>query len=317
MTGNRIISAVQRHQGNAGQVGALPVALNHRTRAAGKWHSQSFSRGLRVRANTDASTELTVQKAAFESNYRRDEARWAFHYTKDPLTRFLRDRRLGTALKILHDQGQTNLEGRRILVVCAGVGGEGTFFRRAGFSQVTVSDFSAEALDRCRTLDPALSTLQLDAEGIDLPDNSYDIVVVQDGLHHLPRPVLGFTEMLRVARDAVVLIEPHTGLVGRIVGRTWEVQGQAINYVFRWNRLLVEQAVRSYLLSRDATVIAHRMWDHGSLVARVVDVLPPRLRLKAAKALYSALGPFSGIGNMMVAVVVLGHESTPERLQGH
>lgn len=270
-----------------------------------------------MRADADERAEPTVQKATFESIYQRNEARWAFHYTKDPLTRFLRDRRLNTALRILRDQGQTNLECRRILVICAGVGGEGTFFRRAGFSDVTVSDFSAEALDRCRTLDPALGTLQLDAEQIDLPDNSYDIVVVQDGLHHLPRPVLGFTEMLRVARDAVVLIEPHAGLVGRIVGRTWEVQGQAINYVFRWNRLLVEQAVRSYLLSRDATIIAHRMWDHGSLVARLVDALPPRWRLRAAKALYSALRPFSGIGNMMVAVVVLGHESTPERLQGH
>lgn len=123
--------------------------------------------------------------------------------------------------------------------------------------------------------------------------------------------------MLRVARDAVILIEPHVGLVGRVLGRTWEVHGQAINYVFRWNGLLLEQAVRSYLLSRNVVVIAHRLWDHGSVVARTVQALPIRLRLPAAKLLYASLSACSPIGNMMVGVIILTREERPERLVAH
>jgi hypothetical protein len=33
----------------------------------------------------------------------------------------------------------------------------------------------------------------------EVQDDSYDIALVQDGLHHLSRPVLSFIEMLRVA----------------------------------------------------------------------------------------------------------------------
>jgi SAM-dependent methyltransferase len=203
------------------------------------------------------------------------------------------------------------------LVVCGGVGGEGTFLRKAGFADVTVSDFSTEALQRCRRFDRSLKTLLLDAEQMDLPDSSYDIVLVQDGLHHLPRPVLGYTEMLRVARRAVVVIEPHTSLVGRLWGTEWETQGAAVNYVFRWNRTIMEQCTRSFLLSKEAVVVANRLWDHGPMINRMVSHLPGRVRPAAARAVYSALNLASPAGNMMIGVVVKGAAATPERLLGH
>lgn len=39
----------------------------------------------------------------------------------------------------------------------------------------------------------------MDAESLDAPDDRYDLVLVQDGLHHLSRPVTGLMQMLRVA----------------------------------------------------------------------------------------------------------------------
>ena len=266
---------------------------------------------------TDSSVEAS-QRSAFEDIYRAEDARWAFHYTSDPLTRYLRDRRLNIAVDALNQALPGGVSINSVLVVCGGVGGEGTYFRKRGFADVTVSDFSGEALERCNRLDPALKTVLLDAERMDLPDASYDLVVVQDGLHHLPRPALGFTEMLRVARVAVILIEPHHGAVGKLVGREWEVQGDAVNFVFRWNTMMLEQCTRSYLLSRDARVIGTRVWDHGLVVARAVGHLPSRLRLPAAKAVYAALAPISRVGNMMVGVVVKGTgAATPRRLTAH
>jgi ubiquinone/menaquinone biosynthesis C-methylase UbiE len=249
----------------------------------------------------DGGVEL--QRAAFEDVYRtRDRARWSFHFTTDPLTRYLRDRRLKLGLKML---GDSNLAKRSILVVCGGVGGEGMFFRRAGVTDVTVTDISEEALSLCSEFDPSLKTKALNAEAMELPDASYDVVVVQDGLHHLPRPVLGLTEMLRVSRRGVIVIEPHRGLVARLLGTTWEREGDgAVNYVFRWDGDLLEQVTRSYLLSKDATVTVKRIWDHGGIVARVASRLPKPLQLPVAKAIYGTLNIASIAGNMMVAVVV-------------
>lgn len=262
-------------------------------------------------------TDTTRQRDAFEESYGRSDERWAFHYTADPLTRYLRDRRLKLAVSALRKATEANVGILSVLVVCGGVGGEGTFFRRNGFADVTVSDFSQEALDRCNRFDPALKTLLVDAEKMELPDCSYDVVVVQDGLHHLPRPALGFTEMLRVARVAVIVIEPHHGLVGRMVGREWEVQDAAINYVFRWNRMMLEQCTRSYLLSRTARIIAIRVWDHNLAVGKLVGYLPVALRLAAARSIYAALSAFSRVGNMMVGVVVKDNETAPKRLIAH
>jgi hypothetical protein len=49
----------------------------------------------------------------------------------------------------------------------------------------------------------------IDVENIDYPDCSVDIVVAKEAFHHWPRPMLGLYEMLRVARRAILLIEPN------------------------------------------------------------------------------------------------------------
>jgi ubiquinone/menaquinone biosynthesis C-methylase UbiE len=76
---------------------------------------------------------------------------------------------------------------------------------------VTVTDFSQHALEICRERDPRLETRLEDAEHHDLPDESFDIVLVQDGLHELRRPTIGLTEMLRLSRVITIVIEPYDG----------------------------------------------------------------------------------------------------------
>lgn len=244
---------------------------------------------------------------------------WDYHYTGDPLIRYLRDRRLHRALKELDERGRLDV-AQSVLLVCGGVGGEGTFLANQGFSDVTVSDLSQRAMELCHRFDPRLKTRVLNAEEMsEVDDASYDLVLVQDGLHHLPRPITGFTEMLRVARNAVVVIEPHSGLVARAIGRSWEVDGNAVNYVFRWNRNILEQVTRSYLLQEDAEVIACRFFDHNLVVNRTVSKLPlPRgLQLLEAKAIYRLLDFAAPMGNMMVGIVLKPSGPSPQRLLAH
>jgi SAM-dependent methyltransferase len=51
-------------------------------------------------------------------------------------------------------------------------------------------------------------TLQ-NAEKLTFADNSFDYVLCKESYHHFPRPYIALYEMLRVARKAIVFIEPQ------------------------------------------------------------------------------------------------------------
>ncbi len=46
------------------------------------------------------------------------------------------------------------------------------------------------------------------AERLSFADNSYDFVLCKESYHHFPRPAIALYEMLRVAKNGVILIEP-------------------------------------------------------------------------------------------------------------
>lgn len=249
--------------------------------------------------------DTPAQKKAHETLYGNGElAKYSYHVSSDPLTRYLRDRRLHLALEILRETYGEEVFGFSVLSVCGGVGGEGVFFRRAGFRDVTVSDFSENALQIAKSLDGSLKTLAIDAEAMDLSDRSFDIVLVHDGLHHLPRPGTGFAEMLRVAKRAAIVIEPYNGLVGDLLGQEWEMTEGEMNFVYRWDRKMIEQTAKSFLLKKFKMIIVRRLWDHGLLVSKIVGKLPHGWKLLACKVVYGILRPLNFTGNNLVAVVV-------------
>ena len=257
-----------------------------------------------MHAVAPARTQLEV----FERGFDTELAHWDFHDTTEPATRYARDRRLRIAIDRLQHVTGNDLSSWSALVTCGGVGGEGSYLANRGIGAVTVSDFSPRALEHCQQRDARLDTRLLDAEQLALPDESYDLVLVQDGLHHLPRPVLGLTEMLRVSRRAVVVIEPHAGLVTRWLGREWERHGDTVNYVFRWDERMLIQSVRSYLLERPCAVEDIRLWDYTVMLSRLeqrLGSLPLAWRIqKLAYRTLNACRPLRALGNMMVAVIV-------------
>lgn len=199
-----------------------------------------------------------------------------------------------------------------VLVVCGGVGGEGTVLANIGFRSVTVSDLSENALRACNIRDARLQTQVLNAESLEVANESYDLVVVQDGLHHLPRPVLGFTEIIRVAKKGAIVIEPHTGIVANLLGRVWEDVGGTVNYVFRWNKQLVEKVTRSYILQAPCYIKTIRLWNHNEVMDKVGKLFGGGTAgLLVVKFCYFLLDLlFRGFGNMAIAVVL---KNPPER----
>jgi SAM-dependent methyltransferase len=58
------------------------------------------------------------------------------------------------------------------------------------------------------------SIFNADIESLPFKDADIDVVIAKESFHHWPRPMLGFYEMLRVAKKAVLLIEPFDVMEG-------------------------------------------------------------------------------------------------------
>ena len=87
---------------------------------------------------------------------------------------------------------------------------------------------------------------------------SYDFVFCKEALHHLPRPILGLYEMLRVCKHAVIIIEPYKTLIGRILelfnlSSIYETNQKGNikfrnNFVYRWDKNQLRNILNSYYL---------------------------------------------------------------------
>ena len=53
------------------------------------------------------------------------------------------------------------------------------------------------------------------AESLTFSDNNFDFVLCKEAYHHFPRPHIALHEMFRVARKAVILIEPRDDIIDK------------------------------------------------------------------------------------------------------
>ncbi|HEU4561388.1 MAG TPA: class I SAM-dependent methyltransferase [Longimicrobium sp.] len=224
----------------------------------------------------------------------------------DPLVRYLVEWRIRTAMGRLRAAAGARLhEASRVIVLCSGEGLEGSLLCDMGFTDVTVADISPVAIEHARARDPRLKGMVVDADRLDLATRSYDLALVQDGLHHLQDPVRGFTEMLRIATVGAVFLEPHNSLAGRLIGRKWEHQGDAVNYVFRWTRRLVEDVASSYLGPDSFRNLSFAFWHHNVIFEHIGRRFGRRLSvpvMRTAKAVFDRALPVSG--NQFCGMVV-------------
>jgi hypothetical protein len=192
-----------------------------------------------------------------------------------------------------------------VLVMCSGEGVEGSLFLALGFRRACVTDISEEAIKNARNMDPRLEAVCCNAEKLPFPDESFDIVFVQDGLHHLQSPVAGFTEALRVSRVAAMFFEPHDSFVGRLIGRQWERHDDSVNYVFRWNRKLIPDVARSYLGHDHFRDASFTFWYHQDRFAQALKALGDgRFALHALKLLIGALNLLPLRRNQVCGLIV-------------
>jgi ubiquinone/menaquinone biosynthesis C-methylase UbiE len=157
---------------------------------------------------------------------------------------------------------QGHLADTDSVLVVAGGSTDRDVMVETGIKDATVSNVDYHG--GARNYDP-YPWKRLDGEQLELPDESFDWVVVHAGLHHFAIPARGVCEMLRVARKGILCIEARDSLLMRFavkVGITSDYElepvflsegtgggyrnGPIPNYVYRWTEREFEKTVCSF-----------------------------------------------------------------------
>lgn len=167
--------------------------------------------------------------------------------------RFLLDEKLRRAV----DPIRPHLYGASALIVCGGSGMEAEFLVRAGVTVIT-SDLSLGAATRAKARSDkrrlAIDSVVADVEHLPYADQSVDLVVVHDGLHHLGDPNAGLLEMARVARRWVVVAEPARASITRLA--------------IRLGLALETEEAGNWVARMDPTEVGDILEAHGYVVLR-------------------------------------------------
>ncbi|WP_221394108.1 class I SAM-dependent methyltransferase [Dyadobacter sp. NIV53] len=99
-------------------------------------------------------------------------------------------------------------EKKSWLTVGDGYGFDANFFYEKGLD-VTATDISDTFLPLSQRHGLFEKYSVENAENLTFADNSFDYIFCKEAYHHFPRPYMAVYEMLRVAKEGVVLVEPH------------------------------------------------------------------------------------------------------------
>jgi SAM-dependent methyltransferase len=90
----------------------------------------------------------------------------------------------------------------------------GYFKRKFPNSKCIASDLYAEGIQDAVTHGWVDAVISADVEALPFGNAEIDCVIAKEAFHHWPRPMLGLYEMLRVAKKAILLIEPYDVMHG-------------------------------------------------------------------------------------------------------
>jgi ubiquinone/menaquinone biosynthesis C-methylase UbiE len=192
---------------------------------------------------------------------------------------------------------------------------------RAGFRRITLSNIEPMAdAEKTSLVDAKLTLLYADLENLPFPDNSYDVVLAHEVLHHCRSPHRALLEMLRVCRKHVILMEPNDSLTMRVLiklrfsfpyelpavtSNNYEkggVQNSNIpNYIYRWNKRSVYQAAAAYLPESEFALHVRQYWDFNvdkqELAKRTETRLGSIMKIFGATSFLAGLRLFQSVMN--------------------
>lgn len=197
------------------------------------------------------------------------------------------------------------IKGLSVLDICCGSGMISEYYAKKG-AKVSGIDLSPEAVERASIRSKRYNFQAefriADSTNLPFPDNSFDIVSVHDGLHHLDNPKKAVKEMIRLAKKGVIMIEPAKALVTRasvLLGISKEYEGTDFVYRFKKDELLSwlkEFGIKKVLIKRYIMYYPHQP---GRFFRIFDNVVPFYIVKKIFQVLNILFGKF---GNKIQAI---------------
>lgn len=206
-----------------------------------------------------------------------------------------------------------DLQGRRVLVVGCGFGDDALRLAKRG-AVVSAFDLSPDSLAIARAI-AAREGLEIDfrempAEALAYPDDSFDMILARDILHHVDIPAT-MRELERVARPQAVFvvneiyshslteIVRRSGVVARLVYPRMQrlIYGTATPYITADERKLSEADLRLITAPLQAPLLRKYFY-------MVVTRLIPERAVTAAKIDRKLLGLLGGLGALLAGRVL-------------
>ena len=142
-------------------------------------------------------------------------------------------RLLSPVLEVLYDLRDFNW-----LTIGDGAGTDAWRLQKAGFNNVTASDLSDTLLKETHKRGYINKYSVINAEKIDLPNDSFDFVLCKETLHHMSNPYQAIHECLRVSKFGIVIIEPQDPWIDSPVDNNIALPGyeEVGNYVYTFSK---------------------------------------------------------------------------------
>jgi len=135
-----------------------------------------------------------------------------------------------------------------------------------------------------------------DVTKLPFPDNSFDMVSVHDGLHHIREPGKAIKEMARVAKKSVIIIEPAKALGTKIsiaFGISKKYEGEDFVYRFTGKELeswLKEGGVNKIMSGRYIMYYPHKPGTIFKFLSLPVVFTISKLGFHLTNALFGKFG---------------------------
>lgn len=183
------------------------------------------------------------------------------HGSKNPIVKRLMDR--------FHERVIDSLASfapSRILDVGCGEGRTTGIIRDAFSSEVVGVDLEESVVHQAASTIPTARFLTASAFDLPFPDRLFDVVLATEMLEHVDNPEQALSEMIRVARRAVVVTVPHEPwwrIANMARGRYLGEYGNTPGHVQHWSRSSLHRMLRS--CSGDVSVDPVGLWLLGTL----------------------------------------------------
>jgi ubiquinone/menaquinone biosynthesis C-methylase UbiE len=154
-------------------------------------------------------------------------------WDKKTVNHWRHTRLMSPVLEVLAD-----LKDFRWLTIGDGAGMDAWRLIEAGFTNTVASDLTDAVLKETHQRGYIKDFQAINAEQINLPNDSFDFVLCKETLHHMSSPYRAIQECLRIAKFAVVVIEPQDPMIDSPVDVNNDKPGyeEVGNYVYTFSR---------------------------------------------------------------------------------